>query len=284
MLDDIRGLAFKFQISKMVHRRTECFHSHSTDRRYDPGPRHKQRFRVVFSLHVSSAMGALGIAKKKNATKTMTLTTSASKGEDDQEEYTFVVVPPSSSSSNNEKNKNNDDDVKDVVATCRKIRTEVFIDEQDIPPDIEYDGKDHLAYHVLCYSSSRSSVSSEGGYIEDEEEEPKPVPVGTGRLMIVDDDEEIGDDTLAIKKRGILARIAIHKEYRGKGLGSQIVRQLESIALCVHRDHHNLKMTTLSLTPHLHLEKFYGKLGYETIPGSNFFAGKHELIKMKKDL
>ncbi len=75
----------------------------------------------------------------------------------------------------------------------RKIRTTVFVKEQKVPDDIEFDGTDIDAIHLLL--------------LEDD------VPVGTGRLILVNDDYRLG-------------RIAVLKEHRGKGYGREIVRQL----------------------------------------------------------
>lgn len=76
----------------------------------------------------------------------------------------------------------------------RSIRESVFIIEQVIDPDIEFDQYDAKALHVLLYVDNR--------------------PVGTGRIL---DDGHIG-------------RIAILSEYRGQGLGSKIIQQLIDVA------------------------------------------------------
>ncbi len=72
----------------------------------------------------------------------------------------------------------------------REVRDTVFIKEQQIDPEIEFDGLDDVAVHAL--------VTFEGK------------PVGTGRIL---DDGHIG-------------RIAIVKAFRSKGLGSKIVLSL----------------------------------------------------------
>ncbi|WP_122035368.1 GNAT family N-acetyltransferase [Aliivibrio sp. EL58] len=72
----------------------------------------------------------------------------------------------------------------------REVRDIVFIQEQSIDPDIEFDGLDESAVHAIVYSNAQ--------------------PVGTGRIL---DDGHIG-------------RIAILKAFRGQGLGSKIVLSL----------------------------------------------------------
>lgn len=70
----------------------------------------------------------------------------------------------------------------------QKIRDEVFIKEQGISKDIEFDGKDVDSYHVL--------VSFED------------TKIATGRMQ----------------KDGRIGRISVLKEYRNRGLGTLIMK------------------------------------------------------------
>lgn len=72
----------------------------------------------------------------------------------------------------------------------REVRDTVFIQEQNIDPDIEFDGLDESAVHAIVYSAGQ--------------------PVGTGRIL----------------NDGHIGRIAILKAFRGQGLGSKIVLSL----------------------------------------------------------
>ncbi|MUK31841.1 GNAT family N-acetyltransferase [Aliivibrio fischeri] len=72
----------------------------------------------------------------------------------------------------------------------RSIRDSVFIQEQEIDPEIEFDGLDSSAVHALVYCDGEA--------------------VGTGRIL----------------SDGHIGRIAILKAYRSKGLGSKIVLSL----------------------------------------------------------
>ncbi len=74
-----------------------------------------------------------------------------------------------------------------------RIRNIVFIKEQNVKEDIEFDGTDADAIHLLLLEND--------------------IPVGTGRIILVNDDYRLG-------------RIAVLKEHRGKGYGREIVRQL----------------------------------------------------------
>lgn len=72
----------------------------------------------------------------------------------------------------------------------RDIRQRVFIDEQQVPEDLEWDALDETATHFLLYRAEQ--------------------PVGTGRLL----------------SDGHIGRIAILPEHRGAGLGDQLMRAI----------------------------------------------------------
>ncbi len=80
-------------------------------------------------------------------------------------------------------------DGKDKDAICA-IREAVFINEQHVPRELEFDGLDDTAVHVLAHVNEQ--------------------PAGTGRVL---DDGHIG-------------RIAILKAFRGQGLGARVVLAL----------------------------------------------------------
>lgn len=128
------------------------------------------------------------------------------------------------------------------IAAAQKIRQKIFIDEQGIPPDLEFDALDESAFHVLCYLEN--------------------MLVGTGRLIILDSNS------------AVLSRIAILPEYRGYGYGSIIVKNLEGLA-------NKQGIRELALYPHKHLEMFYEKLGFKRVSGTSS-VGTHELITMRK--
>lgn len=83
-----------------------------------------------------------------------------------------------------------------VPAEARKIRQEVFIEEQKF--SYEFDETDHISIHILLYCDG--------------------IPAGTGRLFKDNDGSwHIG-------------RIAVDKEFRGKHLGEEIMRRIEAKA------------------------------------------------------
>lgn len=72
-----------------------------------------------------------------------------------------------------------------------KIREIVFIDEQECPPEEEFDGLDDDSIHLIAYITG--------------------VPVGTSRYRTTD--------------KGVkLERFAVLKEHRGKGVGKRLVQ------------------------------------------------------------
>lgn len=128
---------------------------------------------------------------------------------------------------------------------AQAIRRQVFVEEQGIPPELEYDGADPSAIHVLAYQGERA--------------------IATGRLLVKQDGV------------GILGRIAVVASERGQGIGGQIVRQLEQCAVAAG-------VQRLHLHPHAYLEKFYTALGYQTVAGGESTVGAHHLLLMEKQL
>jgi len=105
-----------------------------------------------------------------------------------------------------------------------QIRKAVFVEEQGVPEEIEYDEHDAHAKHILVYYEEQ--------------------PVGTGRLRVVDGQAK-------------LERICVLAPYRKYGLGKLIIGTLEQLAR-----EHGLGKTKLH--GQTHAEGFYHKLGYET--------------------
>lgn len=133
----------------------------------------------------------------------------------------------------------------EVLRKAQAIREQIFVVEQGIPRELEQDGQDAASIHVLALYDG--------------------APAATGRLTMTSDRE------------GVLARIAVLPDYRGKGLGKRVVQRLEALA---RRE----GLATVSLKPHHYLEDFYQKMGYATVPGSFSTVGAHPLLTMTKPL
>ncbi|MDX2643122.1 GNAT family N-acetyltransferase [Streptomyces sp. PA03-1a] len=111
------------------------------------------------------------------------------------------------------------DDLKAYYA----VRHEVFVVEQKVPAELEYDAHDTDAVHVLA--------TGPGGGL------------GAGRLLL-------GEDGT-----GILGRLAVTGASRGLGIGVALVRAIEDEA----RRH---GLSAVELHAQSHAVGFYERLGY----------------------
>lgn len=125
---------------------------------------------------------------------------------------------------------------------AQKIRMEVFVDEQGIPAEEEIDEWEDRALHVLAFEAD--------------------TPIATGRIVLEED-------------KGKLERIAVRPAYRRRGIATAIVRFLEEEGL-------RRGARRFELTPHVHLEDFYSRLGYRTIGPAGKVAG-HPLLLMARE-
>ncbi|MGW2299486.1 GNAT family N-acetyltransferase [Streptomyces sp. NPDC001809] len=117
---------------------------------------------------------------------------------------------------------------------CFAVRREVFVVEQGVPQELEYDTYDATAVHVLA-------VREDG------------LPLGTGRLLHGAD--AVGK-TGADASVGSLGRLAVSGAARGLGVGAALVRGIEDAA----REH---GLTAVDLHAQTHALGFYERLGYE---------------------
>ncbi|MFD3515090.1 GNAT family N-acetyltransferase [Streptomyces sp. NPDC058657] len=117
---------------------------------------------------------------------------------------------------------------------CFAVRKEVFVAEQEVPEDIEYDSYDRTAVHVLALSGDGTAL-------------------GTGRLLH-------GADALgktgAGPDVGSLGRLAVSAAARGLGVGTALVRGIEDAA-------RERGLTAIDLHAQTHALGFYERLGYE---------------------
>jgi len=124
------------------------------------------------------------------------------------------------------------------------VRDRVFVDEQDVPKDLEYDGRDADAVHALARDGDEA--------------------IGTGRLRTVD------GSTAKIERLAVLPR------HRGRGIGRQLVETLEATA----RDR---GLERIVLHAQVTAEGFYQSLGYETVSDVFQEAGMDH-VEMEKRL
>ncbi|MGW8355876.1 GNAT family N-acetyltransferase [Streptomyces wedmorensis] len=116
---------------------------------------------------------------------------------------------------------------------CFAVRREVFVEEQGVPRELEYDAYDATAVHVLA-------VRADG------------LPLGTGRLLHgADAVGKTGGDAPV----GSLGRLAVAKAARGLGIGAALVLAVEDVA-------RERGLTAVDLHAQTHALGFYERLGY----------------------
>jgi predicted GNAT family N-acyltransferase len=125
------------------------------------------------------------------------------------------------------------------------IRIEVFVEEQDVPLEDEFDEFDTLngqCEHILVYFNEQ--------------------PVGTGRIRMVDG-------------FGKLERICILKPYRKFGFGKVFINALEEIA-------ESNGVSKVKLHGQKQAEGFYKKIGYQTSSDLFLEDGIPHILMMKE--
>ncbi|GHH74172.1 acetyltransferase [Streptomyces sulfonofaciens] len=137
---------------------------------------------------------------------------------------------------------------------CFAVRKEVFVAEQGVPEDIEYDVHDAAALHVIA-------VREDG------------LPLGTGRLLQ-------GEAALAATGGepgvGSLGRLAVAKHARGLGVGAALVRGIEDAA-------RGTGLAAVDLHAQTHALGFYERLGY-TAYGPEFMDAGMPHRAMRKTI
>ncbi|MGW8528402.1 MULTISPECIES: GNAT family N-acetyltransferase [Nocardiopsidaceae] len=124
------------------------------------------------------------------------------------------------------------------------IRGAVFVSEQQVPVEEEWDERDTAAVHLLALADG--------------------VPVGTVRLV------DQGDGT------GLLGRLAVLPKGRGNGTGAALVRAAEERA-------RERGFVRVELHAQTHALGFYARLGY-TAHGDEFLDAGIPHLHMVRDL
>jgi predicted GNAT family N-acyltransferase len=124
------------------------------------------------------------------------------------------------------------------------IRKQVFITEQNIPPDLEYDEDDRTALHMLVKNRGKA--------------------IGTARVLFLSN------------KQAKLERLAVLKSFRGRGIGSEIISFLE-------KELKNQGVEKVILHAQCRAIAFYKSCGYQKM-GTPFWEVGIKHIKMQKQL
>ena len=126
------------------------------------------------------------------------------------------------------------------IEECLKIRKIVFIEEQNVPEETERDDYDAKAIHYL--------LKADGA------------PCATARIVLTN------------KNTGKLGRVAVLKEYRGKGLGKVLTKKITE-------DVKNKGIKKLVTHSQTYITDFYAKIGFKKI-GEEFFEADIPHYKM----
>lgn len=119
------------------------------------------------------------------------------------------------------------------LQACFAVRREVFVVEQGVPEEIEYDAYDSVAVHVLADGVGGS-------------------PLGTGRLL---HGAAAAGRTGGDASVGSLGRLAVTAAARGLGVGVALVRAIEDEA-------RRLGLAAVDLHAQTRAVGFYERLGY----------------------
>ena len=127
------------------------------------------------------------------------------------------------------------------------LRIEVFVREQNVPVELELDDKDHSmnTVHIGYFNGDKL--------------------IGVARLIDMDKDViHIG-------------RVAIDREYRGRGIGHELIIGCENIAKQILQ-----KEVIIELSAQIQAENFYKSLGYNRVNDKIYLDAGIEHVDMRK--
>jgi len=124
---------------------------------------------------------------------------------------------------------------------CKTVRLAVFVKEQSVPRSLEIDGLDAQCRHIVIFNEAQH-------------------PVATARFS----------------SNGHFGRMAVLKAYRKRGIGNELLRQINQQA-------RHLMLKQLSCHAQLSAEEFYVKNGFIRFGEPMEEAGIAH-IKMSKDV
>ena len=138
---------------------------------------------------------------------------------------------------------------KEELNLAFALRIEVFVKEQKVPIELELDDKDHSDNTVHI------------GYFHEDN------LIGVARLIDMDKDViHIG-------------RVVIDKEYRGQGIGRELIIGCENIAQQILK-----RKTIIELSAQIQAENFYKSLGYNRVNDKIYLdAGIEHVNKLLKE-
>jgi predicted GNAT family N-acyltransferase len=111
----------------------------------------------------------------------------------------------------------------DGLLQLKNIREKVFIQEQKVTPQLEWDGMDEKAIHFLVFNDKAA--------------------IGCARAIVIKDHMQLG-------------RMAVLKEYRGQGIGSALIEKAMTTAKLN-------QLSAIYISAQCHAIDFYKKFGFE---------------------
>lgn len=131
-------------------------------------------------------------------------------------------------------------DWRDNGSALRAIREAVFIREQGVPAELEWDEFDADCVHLIAKDAAQNAI-------------------GTARLLLQD-------------AHGAVGRMAVLKEWRGKGVGGALMRRLLEEAM-KHQIHQ------VALNAQTYAVGFYTKFGFQQL-GKQFMEAGIPHVRM----
>ena len=111
----------------------------------------------------------------------------------------------------------------DEHGSLTMIREKVFIEEQKVTSQLEWDGMDKEAIHFLAFKDEKA--------------------IGCARALVIEYCMQLG-------------RIAVLKEYRGEGIGSALIEKAMTTAKLN-------QLSAIYISAQCHAIDFYKKFGFE---------------------
>ena len=129
------------------------------------------------------------------------------------------------------------------------LRIEVFVKEQKVPMELELDEKDN----------SENTIHI--GYFNDNK------LIGVARL--IDPDKDVIH----------IGRVVIDKEYRGQGIGRELIIGCENVAQQILK-----RKIIIELSAQIQAENFYKSLGYNRVNDKIYLDAGIEHVDMRKEI
>ena len=129
------------------------------------------------------------------------------------------------------------------------LRIKVFVEEQKVPMELEFDEKDNSenTVHIGFFDNNKL--------------------IGVARLIDLDKDViHIG-------------RVVIDKEYRGQGIGRELIIGCENIAQQILK-----RKIIIELSAQIQAENFYKSLGYNRVNDKIYLDAGIEHVDMRKEI